>query len=381
MAFRLYFVYLCFVCLWQSKYRNNCPGDCPDKEPLLKGIIIAGGLGTRLRPLTYNRPKPLVPVANRPFLEYQVALLRKHGVDDIVFATNYMADKIEGHFGDGSRFGVRMRYAIEETPLGTGGAIRNAADRFPGEAVAVFNGDVMTDFDIGAILRFHHDKQAIATITLAPVPSPNPFGVLLLDENGRVTEWREPSEATKKALAAGQDLTPTGMDLINAGFYVFAPEFVARIAPGVPSSVERDIFPPLLAEQGSVYGIAPGGFWMDVGRPEQLLFASQAVLSGAVTTATPGIAIGEGTTFAASASADAQTSIGDNCRIGEGARLENCLLMDNVTVGKNARLRGVIVDAGAILEDEVVVEGRGQAGPTPVIASGSVLARGTRLLA
>ena len=141
----------------------------------MKGIIIAGGLGTRLRPLTYTRPKPLVPVANRPFLEYQVALLRKHGVDDIVFATNYMADKIEGHFGDGSRFGVRMRYAIEETPLGTGGAIRNAADRFPGEAVAVFNGDVMTDFDIGAILRFHHDKQAIATITLVARSQPQPF--------------------------------------------------------------------------------------------------------------------------------------------------------------------------------------------------------------
>ena len=347
----------------------------------MKGIIIAGGLGTRLRPLTYSRPKPLVPVANRPFLEYQVALLRKHGVDDIVFATNYMADKIEGHFGDGSRFGVRMRYAIEETPLGTGGAIRNAADRFPGEAVAVFNGDVMTDFDISAILRFHQDKQAIATITLSPVPSPNPFGVLLLDANSRVTEWREPSEATKKALAAGQDLAPTGTDLINAGFYVFAPAFIARIALGVPSSVERDIFPPLLAEQGPVYGIAPGGFWMDVGRPEQLLIASQAVLSQTVTTATPGIAIGEGTTLAPGASADAQTSIGHNCHIGEGATLENCLLMDNITVGKNARLRGVIVDEGATLEEDVMVEGRGQAGPTPVIASGSVLAKGTRLLA
>src|SRR5579862_8443931 len=114
----------------------------------LKGIIIAGGQGTRLRPLTYQRPKPLVPVANRPFLEYQVALLSTYGVDDIVFATNYMADQIEAHFKDGARFGVRMRYALEDSPLGTGGAIRNAAEMFPGEAVVVFNGDVLTDFDL-----------------------------------------------------------------------------------------------------------------------------------------------------------------------------------------------------------------------------------------
>src|SRR5579871_523989 len=202
------------------------------KEKRVKGIIIAGGLGTRLRPLTYRRPKPLAPVANRPFLEYQVAHLRAHGIDDIVFATNYLADQIEAHFGDGSRFGVRMRYALEETPLGTGGAIRNAADLFPGEAVAVFNGDVLTDFDLGAILAFHRDRKALATITLAEVPSPHPFGILILDAEGRVQEWREPSEETKKALAVDRDLIPTGKDLINAGFYVLEPAFIARIAPG-----------------------------------------------------------------------------------------------------------------------------------------------------
>ena len=346
----------------------------------MKGIIIAGGLGTRLRPLTYQRPKPLVPVANRPFLEYQVALLRKHGIDDIVFATNYMAEKIQAHFGDGSRFGVRMRCALEDTPLGTGGAIRNAADLFPGEAVAVFNGDVMTDFDIGAILKFHKEKQAIATITLSEVPSPHPFGVLILDSDGRVEEWREPSEEAKKALASDHDMMPTGKDLINAGFYVLEPEFIARIVPGVPSSVERDIYPALLKEKGPVYGIVPGGFWMDVGRAEQLLIATQAVLSGGVKTATPGLAVGEGTTVAPSAWMNGQTAIGRNCRIGEGARLENCILMDNVTVGNRVRLSNVIVDEGTIIEDETAVEGRGAAGPVPVIAAHSVLGRGTRLL-
>jgi mannose-1-phosphate guanylyltransferase len=344
----------------------------------LKGIIIAGGLGTRLRPLTYLRPKPLVLLANRPFLEYQVALLKRHGIDDIVFATNYMADKIEDHFGDGSRFGVRMRYAIEESPLGTGGAIRNAADRFPGEAVAVFNGDVLTDFDLAAILAFHRSKQAVATITLSPVPGPSPFGVLILDENGRVLDWTEPSEATKKALAARRDLTPTGTDLINAGFYVFAPEFIARIPAGVPSSVERDIFPKLLAEKGAVYGCAPGGFWMDVGRAEQLMTATQSVLSGAVSTAIPAIPIADGARLAPTATVGAGCAIGRGSTVGEGCRLEHTILMDNVQVGSGVVLRGVIVDENVTIEDEVEVAGGG-AHAVPVIAAGSRLAKGTRL--
>jgi NDP-sugar pyrophosphorylase family protein len=344
----------------------------------LKGIIIAGGFGTRLRPLTYHRPKPLVPVANRPFLEYQVALLHKHGIDDIVFATNYMADQIEGHFGDGSRFGVRMRYALEDKPLGTGGAIRNAAEMFPGETVVVFNGDVLTDFDITKILTYHNTKRATATITLSEVPSPHPFGILILNDDGKVTEWREPSEETKKALALDHDIAPTGKDLINAGFYVLSPEFLDRIPHGIPSSVERDIFPRLLAEQAPVYGIAPGGFWMDVGRAEQLLVATQSVLSGAVKTAIGGLAVGEGTTIAPSTWINGMTAIGRNCRIGNESRLENCIIMDGVSIGDHVRLSGIIVDRDVTVEDEVVVGVRGGGG-TPVIAAGSQLLRGTRL--
>ncbi len=344
----------------------------------LKGIIIAGGLGARLRPLTYQRPKPLISLANRPFLEYQVALLRKHGVDEIVFATNYMSELIEGHFGDGSKFGVKMRYALETTPLGTGGAIRNAADQFPGEPVAVFNGDILTDFDLDKIMSFHRENRAIATITLAEVPSPHPFGVLILDENSRVQEWREPSEETKKALAVDRDIIPTGIDLINAGFYVLEPEFIARIPQGAPSSVERDIFPELLSQKAQVFGIAPGGFWMDMGRPEQFMVATQSVLSGAVKVATPFLPVGEGTTIAPSAWLNGQTCVGRNCSVGAGARLEGCILLDGVKVGNNVRLSGVIVDEGAVIEDEVVVEGRGF-GSVPVIAARSVLGKGTRL--
>jgi len=344
----------------------------------MKGIIIAGGLGTRLRPVTYHRPKPLVPVANRPFLEYQVALLKQYGIDDLVFATNYMADKIEGHFGDGSRFGVRMRYAIEETPLGTGGAIRNAADRFPGEAVAVFNGDVLTDFDLGRILDFHREKQAVATITLSEVPSPNPFGVLILDGDGKVEAWREPSEATKKLLSQGS-FEITGTDKINAGFYVFAPEFIESIPQGVPSSIERDIFPRFLERSAPVYGIAPGGFWMDMGRPEQLMIASQAILGGSVRTFTPGAAVGAGSAVATDAEMTGDSSVGSGCTVGAGSKLDAAILLDGVRVGKSVRLRGVIVDEGATIEDDCIVEGA-VGGPTLVLAAGTILKQGTRIL-
>jgi NDP-sugar pyrophosphorylase family protein len=207
----------------------------------MKGIIIAGGAGTRLRPLTYTRPKPLIPVVNRPFLEYQVALLKRHGIDEIIFCTNYMADKIQNHFGDGSRFGVSMRYAIEEQPLGTAGAIKNAQNIAGRDTLVVLNGDVLTDFDIGSVIRFHKEKDALVTLTLKEVPSPSPYGVILTDATGRVQEFREPSEAQKKALAANPHVEHTGVDPINAGIYVMQPEALDAIPPAgrFPSSAKR----------------------------------------------------------------------------------------------------------------------------------------------
>jgi mannose-1-phosphate guanylyltransferase len=348
-------------------------------KPQLKGIIIAGGLGTRLRPLTYHRPKPLVQVVNRPFLEYQVALLREHGIDDIVFATNYMADKIQGHFGDGSRFGVKMRYAVEDTPLGTGGAIRNAADLFPGEDVAVFNGDVLTDYDLKAVIDFHYSKKAIATITLQPVPSPNPFGVLVLNEDDRVTAWLEPSEETKKALASDQNVAITGTDMINAGFYVLDSRFISAIPHGEKCSIERDIFPRLLAEQAPVYGCAPGGFWMDLGRAEQLMAATRAILDGSVATFTTDVAIAPTATVSEHALISGLTSIGAGSTVGKNSTLTDCIIMENVRIGANVNLSHLIVDEHTIIEDDVIVEGK-LGGATPVIAANSCFRQGTRAL-
>jgi len=345
----------------------------------MKGIIIAGGLGTRLRPLTYQRPKPLVPVANRPFLEYQVALLRKHGITDIVFATNYMAEQIEGHFGNGSRFGVKMQYAVEHEPLGTGGAIRNAAQLIPNSPVVVFNGDVLMDFDLREIVAFHQERHASATITLTEVPSPNPFGVLYLTPSGEVERWEEPTEELKKRLSLDRDIVPTGKDYINAGCYILERSCIDRIPADTKVSIERDTYPQMIAARAGVYGYSAKGYWIDLGHAEQLLYATQAVLSGAVRTAAAGMSVGEGTTIAPTTWINGLTAIGKQCRIAGESRLENCIVMDNVTVGSNVRLYGIIVDENVIIEDEVVITGRGGGNSVPVIAAGSVLTRGTRL--
>lgn len=339
----------------------------------MKGIIIAGGFGTRMRPLTYSRPKHLLPVANRPFLEYQVALLRQHGVTEIIFATNYCADQIEAHFGDGASYGVHMRYALEEEPLGTAGAIRNAAGATMSEVFLVLNGDILTDFDIGALVRFHHERSAKATIALRPVERPHAFGVLDTDGTGRVQDWREPSEEEKRRIAA-QSLPKTGeTDYINAGIYILEPDVVSEIPLGRPVSIERETYPQLIAAGAPVYGLAPQGFWLDIGHPEQYLRANAAVLTHAVRTTVAFTQIAEGTKIAKDAVIDPTTSLGKGVLVGSGSRLAGCIMMDGVRVGQSAVLNGLIAEEHVEIEDET--SSRGGA----VLATGSILRRGSRI--
>jgi mannose-1-phosphate guanylyltransferase/phosphomannomutase len=366
----------------------------------MKGIIIAGGAGTRLRPLTYTRPKPLIPVVNRPFLEYQVALLKRHGIDEIIFCTNYMADKIAAHFGDGSAFGVSMRYAIEEQPLGTAGAIKNAQKLAGRDTVVVLNGDVLTDFDIASIVRFHREKNALVTLTLKEVPSPSPYGVIITDAEGRVREFREPSEAQKKLLAANPDaLERTGVDYINAGIYVMEPEALDAIPAGRPVSVERETYPKLLAEGRAVYATAREGYWLDIGRAEQYRQATHAILQRDISVEVPGewkaagywaqdgaevdptahiaptVHIGARARVGPGASVAGKTVIGPDCRVGANATLTDCILEEGVIIGDGATLTGVILDNGSRVEAEALVT------VPAVFAAGSLLAKGTRVTA
>jgi NDP-sugar pyrophosphorylase family protein len=363
----------------------------------MKGIIIAGGAGTRLRPLTYTRPKPLIPVVNRPFLEYQVALLKRHGITEIIFCTNYLADQIEGHFGNGSRFGVSMQYALEEKPLGTAGAIKNAQALAGRETLVVLNGDVLTDFDISSVIRFHKEKRALVTLTLAEVPSPSPYGVIITNAEGKVQEFREPSEAQKKALAANPNIKYIGVDHINAGIYVMEPEALDTIPTGRPVSIERETYPKFLAEGAPIYATALSGYWLDIGRPEQYRAATEAVLNRDISVEVPGewtehgywaeegvevdptadigptVHIGKKTRIEGGASLKGKTVVGPRCQIGANSTLKNCILEENVIIGKGVYLNNVILDNGVHVETDTIVT------VPSVFAAGSVLSRGTRI--
>lgn len=340
----------------------------------MRGVIIAGGLGTRLRPLTFVRPKPLIPVGNRPFLEYQVAQLRAAGVQEIVLATNYLSDRIEAHFGDGSRFGVRMRYAQESEPLGTAGAIRNAVEALPPMRCLVFNGDVLTDFDLGALLRFHDEQKAQVTLTLYRVRRPHPYGVILV-ENHRVCAFLEPTEEQKRAADQGEPME--GEDFINAGIYLLEPEVIARI-PLRPCSIEREFYPQILSEGVPVYGYEGKGFWLDIGRPVQYLTATRALLSGEVQTVLPppgtpqqgwwnqgevqvesgaqiepGCHLGWGVEIGAGARLSGYTVLGAQTTIGAGTHLHGCVIGQKVHIGEGCSLVDCIVDDGSVLENHV----------------------------
>lgn len=355
----------------------------------MRGVIIAGGLGTRLRPLTLRRPKPLLPVANRPFLEYQVAQLKSAGVEEIVFATNYLAERIEAHFGDGSRFGVRMRYALEEEPLGTAGAVRNAVEGLPPMRAIVFNGDILTDFDIGALVRLHLERKAQVSLTLYRVRRPHPYGVIQVADGGRVLAFLEPSEEQKRAADRGEPME--GEDFINAGIYIMEPEVIARI-PLRPCSIEREFYPQILAEGVPVYGAEGHGFWLDIGRPAQYLRATRALLSGEVRTALPprgyraeqgyyldgeaDIApdaqiearslIGANATLESRAQVSGYTVIGANSTIGAGSALHGCILGQGVQVGDACHLVDCILDDEVVIESHVRLRGA-------VLGAGSIV--------
>ncbi len=363
----------------------------------MQGIIIAGGFGTRFRPLTYTRPKPLMPILNRPLLEYQVALLKAHGVDEIVFATNYMADAIEKHFGDGSRFGVRMRYAQEDQPLGTAGAIRNAAQSlWRRERVVVFNGDIVTDFDLSAIIRLHQQRGARATIALKAVPSPNPYGVLELDADGRVLAWREPTEEQKKALAANPNVEQTGWDYINAGFYVLEPDVVESIPEGRMVSIEREIYPRMIANNEGLYGAPAEGYWVDVAGPTHYWKVTNDLLRGRVNVSLPGspraeglwcmegaqvqatldagamVHVGAGAVVEEGVHLRGTVVIGAGCRIARGSVLEDCVLLERVQVAEGADLTRVMCDSDVQIEAGCRIS-------DAVIASGTRIGRESRL--
>ena len=243
----------------------------------MQAVILVGGQGTRLRPLTATRPKPMMPLVDRPFVEHQIAHLVRYGIHDIVFSCGYRPDALEAYFGDGTRFGVRLRYVTDPIPLGTAGAVANAVPAFDHpDDVLVLNGDILTDLDLEAFRQAHVAAGAEGSIALTPVTDPSAYGLVRLRENRAVAEFLEKPSV--------DDLIPGEPYLINAGTYLLSQEVIATIPSDRACSIEREIF-PVLAERGTLFGYPSNAYWRDIGTPQSYLEAHHDMLAGAVSTA------------------------------------------------------------------------------------------------
>ena len=314
----------------------------------MKALILAGGEGTRLRPLTYATPKSLLPICNRPFLEHQLLLMRRHGITEAMLLTGYLAEAFDPFVARMSGEGIRLEIVRETAPLGTAGAVRNVLDRLDGTTV-VFNGDVLTDLDLTALVASHHERGAAATLTLTPVADAGPYGLVPLDAAGRVEAFLEkpPPEVARRG------------GLINAGTYLLEPEVLAGVPAGVMWSFERQVFPSLVEEGRPVFGFASDAYWLDIGTRERYLRAQWDVLDGRVRVAEPvgrrtgEVLLGDG---ADAGGAAGPAVLGDGARAEKGSRLERAVLHEGARVGAGAVVRDAVVGAGAVVEAGAVCD-------------------------
>jgi len=334
----------------------------------VKAVILAGGEGTRLRPLTSNTPKPMMPLANKPMLEHIVNLLSLHGFDEIVVTVAFLANQIRDYFGDGSDFGVTMRYATEDSPLGTAGSVRNAADELD-DTFLVISGDVLTDIDLTAFVKAHRDAGASASIALKHVENPLEFGIVITQPDGTIERFLEKP-------TWGEVFS----DTINTGIYVLEPVVFEHIPEGEVVDFSSDVFPALLDDGHTLHGHVAEGYWEDVGTLEAYSRAHADVLDGRVKVEIDGFQLGDrrwiGTDVEISpeATIDDPVVIGDSCRIEPGAHLrpytvlgtdvivkadaflERSVLHDHVYVGQSANLRGCVIGRNTDLRSHVRVE-------------------------
>jgi mannose-1-phosphate guanylyltransferase len=326
-----------------------------------------------------------VPLLGRPFLAWQLALLRAHGITDVILACSYRVDDVKQALGDGEALGVRLRYVVEREPLGTGGGVRNAADLARG-TVFVLNGDVLTDADLTAMREFHDDRGSRTTIYLTRVADPRAYGLVELDAGARLLRFREKPSPEE----------PIATDTINAGVYLIDAGLLARIPAGRPVSMERDFFPALIADGVPCYGWTAASYWRDIGSPAAYRAAQLDMLDGRVRASLPppgrqgrpgvwtgeGVeiaagatvvapaVIGDGTRVAAGATVGARAVIGRDCQIGAGACVRDSVLWERVRVGEQA------VAAGCVLGDDVSLGARAEVGAGVVLESGAVVAEG-----
>src|SRR6201994_3981657 len=339
----------------------------------LEAILLVGGQGTRLRPLTLSAPKPLLPTAGVPFLCHQFARAAAAGISHVVLATCYQAEMFREAFGDGAQFGLSIDYVYEEVALGTGGGIRNAASLLrsgPDAPVVILNGDVLSGHDLGAQLDLHRKSDAAVTLHLVEVADPAAFGCVPTDAPGRVTACREKTPAPVT-------------NPINAGCYVFNRSVIDAIPAGRVVSVERETFPGLIASGQTVMGYVETAYWLDLGTPAAFVQGSRDLVQGTLTSsAVPGpagpyLAL-PGAAVAAGATVTGGTTVGAGAQIAAGAEGDGSVLFDDARVGPGAVVRDSILGAGSQIEAGAVIDGA-VIGDRAVVGAGNELARGLRL--
>jgi mannose-1-phosphate guanylyltransferase len=315
-------------------------------------VILVGGQGTRLRPLTLSAPKPMLPTAGLPFLTHLLSRIAAAGIEHVVLGTSYKAAVFESEFGDGSKLGLQIEYVVEDEALGTGGAIANVAHKLRHDIAMVFNGDVLSGADLGAILATHHDHSADVTLHLVRVGDPRAFGCVPTDADGVVTAFLEKTEDP-----------PT--DQINAGCYVFKREVIDRLPRGRALSVEREVFPALLADGLKVCGHVDASYWRDMGTPEDFVRGSSDLVRGiAQSPALHGhrgeSLVHDGAAVAPGALLIGGTVVGRGAEIGPGARLDGAVIFD-----------GVRIEAGSVIERSIIGFGA-RIGPRALIRDGVI---------
>lgn len=352
---------------------------------MVQAVIMAGGEGSRLRPLTCDRPKPMVPMLNKPVMEYAVELLKKHSIFDIGVTLQYMPQEIINYFGDGSGHGVNMQYFVEEQPLGTAGSIKNAAG-FIKDTFIVVSGDALTDFDLSEAIRFHKEKRAIATLVLTPVEIPLEYGVVITEKNGQIRSFLEKP-------GWGEVFS----DTVNTGIYILEPEVMEFIPQGQKYDFSKDLFPRLLNQGKPLYGASLTGYWCDIGNLKQYQEAHYAAMDGRVSVTLNGdwrgdkILVGRNCTIDPTAALTGPVMIGDNCHIGQnaivgpyvvlgnnckidqGASLKRSVIWDGSYTGKFSEIRG------ALLCNQVTVKNRGMVFEGAVIGDRGVIEEDARV--
>jgi mannose-1-phosphate guanylyltransferase/phosphomannomutase len=314
----------------------------------MKAVVMAGGEGSRLRPLTCHRPKPLVPVVNKPVMQHILELLKRHGITEIVVTLHYLAEEIEAFFGDGSDFGVNLQYTVEETPLGTAGSVKKAEEFLRDDTFLIISGDSLTDINLSEFIRNHRDRKAEASICLVRVENPLEYGVVITDDEGRVRRFLEKPEWSE-----------VFSDTVNTGIYCLEPTVLAYMKPDAIYDWSGDIFPRMLKERKALFGFQAAGYWCDIGSLSAYRQSQIDVLSGKVDVEIPGerregdIWVGEGTEIEPDVVIQQPVLLGSGCRVKKGAVLEEySVIGDNCIVGTGSRIVGSMVFNGTYLGDE-----------------------------